>query len=490
MDRGFDALAINISSEKAQGLANAIHRELRKALLSGRFAAGSRMPATRILAKELGVSRNTIVEVYERLVAEFFLIAKHGAGTYVNTQLPAAFLEHKEGGAEETSKDPLSNSVASINWLRPSAKGLLEFRPGLPDLRSFPIDQWRRTAMRGLKPAMTRQSGYSDPQGDGFLREQISKYIRTSRAVRCTIDSVVVTSGAQQAFDILSRSLMLRNATVAVEEPGYLPAIATFENAGARVISIPVDQEGLIVSQIPTGTSVVYTTPSHQFPLGMTMSLPRRVELLDWAARNNAWIIEDDYDSEFRYGGRRVEALHAMDANDRVIYVGSFSKVLLPAFRLGYAILPPKLRDEFLRIKWISDRHTAAPMQAVLAEYIDTGGFGLHLRKMQSIYLARFELLASSLRRLPADIAYLIPSEAGLHLTLLLPETTSMSNLLETARIHGLGLYPLSTFCRQPFAPGLVLGFGNVELGEIQTGLDVLCPILHDMGAKSKAAAR
>lgn len=426
------------------------------------------MPSSRALAQELGVSRNTVFDVYERLVAQGYLSTRHGSGTFVRGSIrgDATSLSRKSTRSAEVARRFLGALPSTADTQACPAN----FRPGLPDLNEFPVSEWRRSAARRLRNALPGFFVEDQTQGDPQLRQHLARYLSSSRSVRCSAESILITAGAQQALDLVARVLVTRGTAVAVEDPGYVGATAVFEAAGASIVSVPVDGEGLVVSALPPSASLVYVTPSHQFPLGMAMSLRRRKELLSWASAANAWIIEDDYDSEYWFDDRRIESLQSLDKNERVIYVGTFSKVLLPSFRLGYLAMPSSLIAELLAVKWLADRHTASLAQAVLAEFMDTGAFASHLGRMQVLYMERFEILRRQLADLPADVAYLIPSHAGLHMTLLLNAAIDLPRLLVRARSEGIGLHPLAPFCQKPFSNGLILGFGNINAREVERG--------------------
>ena len=317
-----------------------IYRQLLEAILDGRLRSGERLPPTRELARRLAVSRNTVAVAYDRLVADGFLVGRAGAGTYVSAEpvrgraapkgvvRPRAVWESIAGGPSGTARPGGPNMQA------------YDFRVGVPDAELFPLETWRRLVSRELRRGV---GGYGDPSGHEGLREAIARHIGVSRSVRAGADDVLVTNGAQQALDLVGRVLIEPGACVAVEEPGYPPARLLFRSLGARVVGVPVDGEGLDVAAIPGAARLVYVTPSHQFPLGTPMSLARRAALLAWAERRNAVVIEDDYDSEFRFGDRPLEPLQSLDRAGRVIYVGSFSKTLLPMLRLGFLVAPASL---------------------------------------------------------------------------------------------------------------------------------------------------
>ncbi|MGW4801801.1 MocR-like pyridoxine biosynthesis transcription factor PdxR, partial [Nonomuraea sp. NPDC004297] len=391
---------VHISLEGRGDLAAQIYRQLLDAILDGRLRSGERLPPTRELARRLEVSRNTVALAYDRLGADGFLVGRAGAGTFVAAE-PVRGRAAPEGVVRPRTVwaglDPPPGP--------PTAR--YDFRVGVPDARLFPMETWRRLVARELRASA---AGYGDPAGHGPLREAIARHVGLSRSVHAGPDDVLITNGAQQALDLVGRVLIEPGAVVAVEEPGYPPARLLFRSLGARVASVPVDGEGIDVTAIPHAASLVYVTPSHQFPLGTPMSLARRAALLAWAERRRAVIVEDDYDSEFRFGARPLEPLQSLDRAGRVIYVGSFSKTLLPMLRLGFLIAPASLAPALRAARRLSDWHGELPTQAALARFIDEGLLARHIRKATREYAARHALIVAALGE------FLVPSTAGLHL--------------------------------------------------------------------------
>ncbi|AHH96511.1 PLP-dependent aminotransferase family protein [Kutzneria albida] len=462
----------HVSLDGRGDLADRIYRQLLAAILDGRLRAGERLPPSRELAQRLAVSRNTVTVAYDRLTAEGFLVGRVGAGTFVGDVAP---------GQAEARAAPSGTGIRPRELWRtlrtPSstsdAPPRYDFRVGTPDARLFPLQVWRRLLARELRHTTLDAFNYGDPAGHAGLRAAIARHVGVSRSVRSGAEDVLVTQGAQQALDLIGRVLVEPGEVVAVEEPGYWPARLLFQSLGARVAGVPVDGEGLDVSAIPDAARLVYTTPSHQFPTGTAMSLARRTALLDWARRRDAVIVEDDYDSEFRFGDRPLEPLQSLDTAGRVLYVGSFSKTLLPMLRLGFVIAPASLRTALRTAKQLSDWHGELPAQAALARFIADGLLGRQVRRASRIYAARHELIVTTLHTEFADLLDLTPSAAGLHLCARLRQGVSLD--FELARRRGVAAEDLAAYCgEQPAQRGLVLGYGAIEVDQIPEGLRLL----------------
>ena len=352
-----------------------------------------------------------------------------------------------------------------------------DFRTGLGDASLFPDTEWRRAVTRALRSSTTTAGVYEYSAGRRDLRAAIVRYIGISRSVEASADDVVITNGTQQALDLVARVLLAPGDAIAVEDPGYGPPRALFKALGIRVVGVPVDREGLIVDALPPGVRAVYVTPSHQYPLSVTLTMPRRHALLAWAEQNNAAIIEDDYDSEFRFGGRPLEPLQTLDANGRVVYVGSFSKSMLPTLRLGFLVTPPSLREALHKAKFVSDWHSSTLVQAALARFIDDGAFARHVRRMTAVYRVRHEMLTDALSRNFADLLELVPSTTGLHLTTLARRMSAdrITAVARRAGERGVAVQRLSLFAvtANPQA-GLVLGYGAIPTAHIEEGLRLL----------------
>ena len=465
-------MEVHVSLDGRGDLSVRIYRQLLDAVLDGRLRSGERLPPTRELARRLDVSRNTVAVAYEWLAAEELVTSRVGAGTFVCTEsLGRVDGRHAPAGAGVHPRRAWESipptDVRSVD--RP-----YNFAVGLPDARLFPLTTWRRLVARELRPAALRAVGYGDPGGHRDLRAAIARFIGVSRSVRAGADDVIVTSGAQQALDLIARVLIEPRSVVAVEEPGYPPARLLFKSLGARVAGVPVDAEGLDVSAIPRAARLVYVTPSHQFPIGTPMSLQRRAALLAWAERRGAVVIEDDYDSEFRFEGRPLDPLQSLDRGGRVVYVGSFSKVMLPTLRLGFLVAPASLQRALLTAKQLTDWHGEIATQAALARFIDEGLLARHIRKATREYAERRQRITTILQRDFARWLRLVPSAAGLHLTAGRAPGASINidEVVHRAQASGVTVHALSRFCGEsPAKSGLVIGYGAIPTAKIEEGM-------------------
>jgi GntR family transcriptional regulator/MocR family aminotransferase len=473
---------LHVSLDGRRDLAGQIYGQIRTAILDGRLVAGQSLPSSRDLATRLAVARNTVNAAYDRLVAEGFVITRPGVGTMVSEHVAVPVPDNDGGPGEPGPPDEPGVPL----WPRPiwaaqpdpvdlsAHEPEFDFRTGMPDARQFPYPTWRALLARQLRPSATRLGAYADPAGHPGLRAAIARHIGVSRAVSTSADRVLVTNGTQQALDLISRVLLAPGDVVAMEDPGYPPAWRVFHAAGADVVDVPVDAEGLVVDALPDRARLVYVSPSHQFPLGMRMSLSRRLGLLAWARASGAVIVEDDYDSEFRYTGRPIEPLRALDRTGQVVYIGSFSKTMLPTLRLGFCVPPTSLFPALRRAKYVLDWHTALPMQAALAEFIDRGLLARHIRRMRGVYQARRDLITARLDRDFADRLTIVSSLAGLHLTAWLRSGSAEESrdIQRRAAAAGVGVQTLADFSRSGVPPaGLMIGYGLIPLDRIEEGL-------------------
>jgi GntR family transcriptional regulator/MocR family aminotransferase len=456
--------------------ATRIYRQLREAVLDGRLRSGDRLPPTRELASRLEVARGTVAVAYERLIAEGFAEARVGAGTYVSRAVTTARVvrfRRAPGG----SVRPRARWEAMNLAERHTSPAEYDFRIGTPDRDLFPFATWRRMLSEHVRASAYPRVGAVDACGHPGLRAAIARYAGVARSVRATADDVLMTQGAQQALDLIGRVLIEPGDLVAVEEPGYPRARLLFHCLGARVVGVPVDGEGIDVTALPAAARLVYVTPSHQFPLGTPMSLPRRTALLEWAAGRGTVIVEDDYDSEFRFTARPLEPLQSLDRAGRVVYVGTFSKTLLPMLRLGFLVAPASLQHALRVAKELTDRHGDHATQAALARFIDSGELARHVRKANRIYAVRHQHVVSGLAGELAEWMDPVPSDAGLHVAARLRPSANLhiDDALARARDLGVEVDDLAAYGTgdHPQA-GVVIGYGAIQAEAIPPGLHLL----------------
>lgn len=464
---------LHIFLEGQRDLAGQLYRQLRAAVLLGRLQGGDGLPPTRELAQRLGVSRNTVTEAYDRLMSEGFVVGRIGAGTFVAEGIAALRAAPLPRGGANLQARPVWETLPTPFFRLTGKRMPYDFRVGiLPDKTRFPFDTWRRLAARELRAYSKSEAAQGHAAGEPRLREAIARYVALSRAVICDPDGIVVANGSQQALDLIGRVLIEPGTVVAFEEPGYTFARSCFVSLGARVVSVPVDLEGIVVDRLPSEARMVYTTPSHQFPLGVPMSLARRIALLDWVRAHGAVIIEDDYDSEYRFAGRPLESLQNLDRSGSVLYVGTFSKVLFPALRLGFVVVPATLRKAVIMAKLLSDHYSSVLDQATLARFIADGHLAKHIRRMHKVYNARRTLLLECLEQELGAFIEPIPSTAGLHVAVRAKGPMETDALVAQCHEQEVGLYCLAHFCAdEPRWPGLVLGYGAIEEGDIREGI-------------------
>ncbi|HEX7042979.1 MAG TPA: PLP-dependent aminotransferase family protein [Burkholderiales bacterium] len=414
--------AIAVDPSATTPLHRQIYEAWRTGILSGRFAGGTRLPSTRELARALAVSRSTVTQAYEQLIAEGYLQPVRGAGTFVCRELPDAALRARPQAPRAAASPAvrLSRFGAHLgeDFTPPSAPaGAVCFSRWGPDLERFPFLLWRRLLARQLRLAPRTLFDYArDTRGHEALRHEIAAYVARSRAVVCTPEQVIVVSGSQQALDLCARVLLEPGDRVAFEDPGYLGARRALLAHGARLEPVGIDAEGVRVADIRGRARLVYVTPSHQFPTGVAMSLARRLALIEWARRQRAVILEDDYDSEYRYSGSPLPALQSLAGDVPVVYCGTFSKVMFPALRIGYVVAPPALVPVLTRAKWLCDRHAPVLEQAALADFLREGHLERHVRRMRRLYGERRTVLVDALERHFGDRVAILGEPAGMHL--------------------------------------------------------------------------
>jgi len=458
-------------------LSQQMHQQLRSAILDGRLASGALLPATREVASALGIARNTVVTAYDLLIAEGYAIPRAGARTVV---ADIATRQRATSSRPRQSADAArTNPVWDGPTMHPGQpRDLPErcFRLGVPEHRHFPHDVWRRLSAQSLRA--WSKSGFSYPPSEGIpaLRGAIAQHVAFTRAVACTGQDVIVTSGAQQAIDLVARWLVTPGQTrVAVEEPGYPPVRATFIAAGAKLAPIPVDDEGMCVDLLPADVRVISVTPSHQSPTGVVLSMRRRNALLEFARSRGAVIVEDDYDGEFRFGGRPLDALQTLDRDGRVFYVGTFSKSLFPGLRKGFVVAPRWARDALIAVKHCTDSHCDAVAQSVLAAFIRDGHLARHVRRMRPIYATRRIALLEGLRKDLGAWLEPIPSEAGLHLAARIRDPEHAETIIANVHRHIPGAQSIAEYASSPpERPAVTFGYGVIDADAIPPALSRL----------------
>ncbi|YCH23520.1 PLP-dependent aminotransferase family protein [Pseudomonas sp. D1-3] len=466
--------------QPGEGLARQLYGALRERILDGRLPGGTRLPASRQLAERLNISRNTVNRALDQLYAEGYVQGRVGDGTYV-ADIAAVAQPAVVEAPGVVANAPMQ--LLEANCLPAPLPGPPRaFRVGVPAFDLFPFETWARLSARFWRKPSPARLGYGDPAGDPQLRELIAAYLRSSRGLQCDPSQIVVTSGAQQAISLCAQLLIEPGDTVAIEDPGYRAAAHAFRVAGARLRGIAIDADGMDVAALERGEEcrLAYVTPSHQYPTGVTLSLPRRLALLDWAERNGAWIIEDDYDGEYRYSGTPLAPLAALGRCQRVLYVGTFGKIAFPALRLGYLVLPPRLAQNFARRRAVDMRHSEIGTQVVMAEFIAAGHFQRHIRRMRNAARARRDALLAGW---PADVPGCAPLpevHAGLHLSVRCESLARERELIAAAAAVGVEINPLSVqWLPEGDTPadqraGLVMGFAAVPEQAIFEALQAL----------------
>ncbi|MCE7982808.1 MAG: PLP-dependent aminotransferase family protein [Caldilinea sp. CFX5] len=498
----FDLAAILPELTREQSLYQQLYDGLRQAILSGRLRAGMRLPSTRDLSTVLGVSRNTTMATFEQLVAEGYLESRVGDGTYVSLALPDELaLVNRRVQPANALQQALAGEFSQRHRRITAAPmgGASDdfapraFRTGIPALDMFPTKVWARLAAHRWRTAGPELLTYGDACGYWPLRQAIAEYLGAARGVRCTAEQVLITAGSQHALDLVAQVLLDPDDPVWIEDPGYRGARAALLGVGVHLMPIPVDAEGLCVdigaAQQPTAR-LIYVTPSHQYPTGATMSVTRRLALLAWARQHNAWILEDDYDSEYRYRGRPLAALQGLDQADecalrtgppcdsRVLYSGTFSKVLFPGLRLGYLVTPPSLTEAFSDALFLAHRYLPVFDQAVLADFILDGHFARHIRRMRTLYAERQQVLVTALQQQLSAHLTVGYAEAGLHLVAWCNNGLNDEQIAEAAWQQGVEVAPISAYVMgAPIRSGLVLGYGMLKPEEIRIGVQKLAGV-------------
>jgi GntR family transcriptional regulator/MocR family aminotransferase len=457
-----------------------IYDALRAMILERRLQSGQQIPSTRALADDLGISRIPVLDAYSQLLAEGYIESRSGAGTFVKSSLSDQFLSARptvasivnDSGADAVSRVAALLPVERTPWFPSSGA----FSVGQIAYDHFPFRVWSDLVTHHAKKVRASSMNYSDPMGSEGFREVIAAYLRTARAVRCEASQIMVVNGSQHALDLSARVLLDSDTAAWIEEPGYELMRHSLTLSGCRLVPVPVDGEGLDVAagiKLCRDARAAFVTPSHQYPLGATMSAARRLQLLEWAHTFNAWIVEDDYDSEYRYESMPVASMQGLDRGSRVIYIGTFSKTLFPALRLGYMVIPPALTDRFLAVRRANDLFPSNLYQAALADFIGGGHFTRHVRKTRQLYAERRTALAQAIQNefgpeLERSEMQVLGAEAGMHLVLTLPPGLSDRKISARAAQAGLWLWPLSSaYVGTNVRQGFILGFGGTKADEM-----------------------
>lgn len=468
-----------------------LYERLRAEILAGQLETGARLPSTRALASALGVSRNTTALAYEQLLLEGYLESRVGDGTRVAALQPEQLLHAANHAGKQQKLHGVATKAGTISRRGQllldapypgQAQGnmrnmemLYAFRAGQPDIERFPYELWARLVARHARQSLRGASLYQRAEGYDPLREAIAAHIGITRGVSCSPEQIILTAGSQGALDLAARVLLDPGDTAWIENPGYLGSRGALLAAGARLIPVPVDQEGIEVEagqRLCPRARLVSVTPSHQFPTGVTMSLSRRLALLEWARRAGAWILEDDYDSEYRFNGRPLEALQGLDGGRRVIYIGTFSKVLFPALRLGYLVVPAELAESFIAARRFIDVHVPLLEQMALADFITEGHFARHIRRMRLTYAERRDTLINALKGELGDMLDIAIPEAGLHLVAWLPADMDDRAAVHQAAARGVEVVPVSAFSLHALERGgLMLGYASATPEDLRLGV-------------------
>jgi GntR family transcriptional regulator/MocR family aminotransferase len=477
-----------------------LHRQvyagIRDSILSGRLPAGTRVPSTRYLAQYLAVSRTTTLIAFDQLVAEGYLLGTVGSGTFVARSIPDHLLQSGRSGngtspvAEEKARVAgLVGELGALPHARRSGPDPKAFRPGVPPIDAFPVSVWARLTGRRRRSLTHAQLYHGPAAGYAPLRDAIVAHLTATRGVRCTPDQVLVLSSAQEAMELCCQVLLDTGDQAWIEDPGWMGFRGALLAAGAQAVPVPVDAEGLVVGkgiELAPEARLAYVTPSHQFPCGVTLSLERRLLLLDWAARQRAWVLEDDYDSEYRYAGRPLTALQGLDSRARVVYIGTFNKTVFPSLRLAYLVVPSALREAFLTVRSVGGHHAPLAEQGLLTDFISQGHYARHLRRMRAIGRERRDAFLDAARRELPGLLEIPEAETGLHVVAWLPARLDDRQVSDAAARHGVEAVALSPFyvgaCPRP---GLVLGYASVTPREIRAAMRRLADAIRSVAATS-----
>ena len=466
---------IPLLTDDSLPLSRQIFTGLRNAIVNGTFRGGDRLPSTRLLAEQLSVSRTVVVIAYEQLLAEGYVHGRTGSGTFVSQHLARPTTARVQAAALELSR--FGTAAVDANKRLPQAAGSTsrpryDFAYGRGNTDTFPFEAWSRVALATLRKAPLSELDYGPSAGSTSLREAIADHLRRARGLACAASQVIIVNGSQQALDITARVLLDRGQRVVIENPQYQGTRDILKAAGAQLIPVPVDAQGLVTDALPRRARLAVVTPSHQFPTGAVLPLSRRAALLEWARRANAAIIEDDYDGEFRYDGQPVEPLQTLDTDGRVIYVGTFSRTVYPSLRIGYLVAPPSLVPSFVGAKWLCDRHTATLEQEILADFIRSGAYERHLRRARKALAERKRELLTSIRLHLGDTVAISGESAGTHVVIWPRQRVVEQDVVAQAASVGVGIYGISQyFLERPPRAGFLLGYSRLIARDIHDGI-------------------
>ncbi len=447
-----------------------LYEALRRAILDGKLSAGDRLPSSRELTQDLSMSRNTVVAALNQLSVEGYLVSRVGSGTFVNDSVPKAAARRHAAQANQDAKLSRRGQSLSTTFCATQLE-IQPFTPGIADFSAFPVALWQRLQNKHWRLTYPDMLDYSYSGGYGPLRRAVADYLRVFRSVPLEVEQVIITSGTQQSLELCAQLLADHGDTVWLEDPAYWGAVKAFMATGLRFHPVPVDEQGIApqAEDEATPPRLVYVTPSHQYPTGAVMSLARRHQILSIARQHKAWILEDDYDSEFRFSGPPISSLAGLDTDQRVLYMGSFSKVLYPGLKLGYLVVPKRLVAPFKQAHYDLNRPGQMPLQAALAEFIEMGHFASALRRARQSYAERRHCLLEALKPCLGPQAHISGAEQGLHLCLRLPSVVDDKSLAEHITQLGLTVRALSAYClKRRDAKGLVIGYGYAPLADIE----------------------
>ncbi len=471
-----------------------VYHAIRNAILEGRLSSGSRLPSSRTLAEMMSISRNSVIAGFERLIDEGYLFTRRGAGTFVANTIPDVIISDKWNKIPyppfspqpqsplDTLNPNMQKAHAFWQQSQPTINSSPIFHVGVGCVDLFPHELWGRLLRRVWRQSKKALATFNSPTGYTPLKEMICQYVQSTRGLSCQSEQIVIVNGTQQAINLTTRVLLQEGDTVWLDDPGYDSARGIFTSYGIKTYPISSDINGMNISQgiaqCPEA-KLIFTTPSHQFPLGNTLSLSRRIALLEWASSNNVWIFEDDYNSEFRYHSKPIQSLQGLDKYQRVIYAGTFSKMMYPGFRLGFLVVPLSLVDAFKAAKYYTDSHSGFLEQATLALFISQGHYARHVRRIRKACYERYQVLTHTIKTHLSHVFHVEPTDSGIHIVCWLQPGYTEEYIVKKARNIGLAIQPLSRYCIQSYSrQGVLLGYAAHNTNEIEKSILLLAHAL------------